>query len=171
MSSILLVTGGVGFARQVFEGERRGYWSQALPLVLEKYGYLGVATAGPEALEDERTWQANAAVLVARMPEGAWSGRALERMRGGRAQALIELPPPQLEEMLGVSGSAADAAGAVSPVDEELRARVGELTPVLSTRLQPPQVRPVERSPETDWQRLDVPIDGGQAEAWRALGW
>ena len=171
MTSILFVSGGAEYARRVFATERRGYWSQALPLVLEKHGYLGVKVAGPECLEDARTWEEHAVVLIARLAPEAWSAQTLALLAGGPAQVLIELPPPALEQRLGITATDASPAGAVSPTAPELRARVADVSPLLSTRVQAPKHGPVDRSPETDWSRRGVPISAAQAAAWRSLGW
>ena len=47
-ASMIVITGGTDFARHVYSEEQRGDWAQALPLVLEKLGYLDFETAGPE---------------------------------------------------------------------------------------------------------------------------
>lgn len=171
MAGILFVSGGAEYARRVYRTEHRGYWSQALPLVLEKHGYLDVNVGGPECLEDPRTWAEHAVVLIARLPPEAWSTEALALVADGPAQTLIELPPPALEARLGMAATDAPRAGAVSPTDPELRARVAEFSPLLSTRIQAPKRAPVDRRPETSWQRRGVPISTARAAAWRALGW
>ena len=171
VGSILFVSGGAGFARRVFQTEGRGYWSQALPLVLEKHGYLDVAMSGPESLEDPATWEEHAVVLIARLPPEAWTEQALALVGAGPAQALVELPPVTLEQRMGIISSEAPRAGAVSPTQPELRDRVAEFSPLLSTRIQEPKRGPVDRRPETNWQQRSAPISAQQAAAWRALGW
>ncbi len=171
VGSILFVSGGAEFARRVFQTEGRGYWSQALPLVLEKHGYLDVDTAGPESLEDPATWEEYAVVLIARLPPEAWTEQALALVGAGPAQALVELPPAAMEQRMGIISSEAPLAGAVSPTQPELRERVAEFSPLLSTRIQEPKRGPVDRRPETNWQERGAPISARQADAWRALGW
>ena len=171
-TSILLINGGEDFARDVYEREGRADWSRALPLVLEKLGYLGVATAGPEALEDPRTWERHAAILACRLPPGSWTPRALELAGSGRAQLLVELPPPELRERLGiVAAEPAPREGVVSAVDPELAAAVERLSTRSNAHLGPPQSRPVDRADGLAWNQVGAPIEPEQAERWRALGW
>ncbi len=171
--SILLITGGPEQARRVFRDERRGDWAQATPLVLEKLGYLGFAVAGPRTLADSRTWEEHAVVLVPRLGGDAWSPAALDlAAAAGRTQLLVELPPPALRELAGVT--AAEPAlrlGSVTAVAPDLRAAVAAVSVRDATHLEPPSSRPIDRAPELDWPRLDVPITPDQAERWRAPGW
>lgn len=171
-ASILLITGGAEFARDVYEHEGRADWAQAMPLVLEKLGYLGLATAGPAALGEPRTWERHAAVLVSRLPEGSWTPEALELAGSGRAQLLVEMPPRQLHERLGIlSAEPAGREGAVSATDAELAAAVAAASTRSNAYLQPPGSRPVDRAEGLGWNDVGVPIDAAQAERWRALGW
>ena len=171
-TSILLISGGANFARDVYEREGRADWAQAMPLVLEKLGYLGMTTAGPEALADPRAWERHAAILAPRLPAGAWSPAAVELAGSGRTQLLVELPPRELHERLGIlAAEPAGRDGMVSATDPELSAAVTAASTLSNTYLQSPRSRPVDRAEGLDWDELDVPIGAEQAERWRAPGW
>ena len=47
--ALLFIEAGRDFAGRVYNGERRGYWSSAFPLMLEKHGHMSVEVAGPDA--------------------------------------------------------------------------------------------------------------------------
>jgi len=169
---MVFVTGGDARAREVFATEGRADWSPALPLVLEKLGYLDFEVRGPESLTDEQLWRAAGVVLVARMPADQWSKRALELAGNGRARALIECPPPGLHGAFGIAGSSpASPIGAVAALPEDLRAAIAACTTWGVTRLEPPQSREIPRDRGLDWNQLGVPISAEQAERWRAPGW
>jgi len=171
-TSILLIDGGADFAREVYERERRADWAQAMPLVLEKLGYLGLSTAGPAALVEPRSWERHAAILVPRLPAGAWTPRAVALAGSGRAQLLTELPPRELHDRLGIlAAEPAGRDGVVTATDPELSAAVAETSTMTNTYLQPPRSRPVVRADGLGWEDLAVPIGAEQAERWRAPGW
>jgi SAM-dependent methyltransferase len=170
--SILLISGGARHARDVYAREGRGDWAQAMPLVLEKLGYLGIATAAPAALGDPSTWRRHAAILVPRLPRGAWPARALELIGSGRAQLLAELPPPELRARLGIlAAEPASREGRVRAVDRGLADAVAAASTRSNAYIHPPQSRPVERADGLAWEQLEVPIGAEQAQRWRALGW
>ena len=171
-ASILLIESGAGFAREVYEREGRGDWAQALPLVLEKLGYLGLETAAPGALADPRSWERHAAILVPRLPAGSWTPRAVALAGSGRAQLLTELPPRELHERLGIlTAEPAAREGVVTATEPELAAAVEAASTTTNAYLQPPRSRPVDRDEGLGWDELGVPIDAAQAERWRAPGW
>lgn len=171
-SGILAISGGDSVARRVFEEEGRADWAQALPLVLEKLGYLDMDVAGPEALGDAATWERYAAILVPKIPAGAWTPRAEELAASGRAQLLVELPPPGLRGRLGVtSARSAARSGIVSVIDPGLAEAVSCASTLSTARVEPPRSRPIDRVGELDWDRLDVPIEAGRAKRWRVPGW
>lgn len=171
-ASILLITGGADFARHVYEREERVDWAQAMPLVLEKLGYLGLATADPAALADPDTWDRHAAILVPRLPPGSWTPGAIELAGSGRAQLLVEHPPPGLYDRLGiVRADPASREGRVAATHPALRVAVEKLSTRSNTWLKPPESRPVDRAEELAWSRLEVPIGEEQARRWRAPGW
>jgi ubiquinone/menaquinone biosynthesis C-methylase UbiE len=171
-TSILLIDGGADFAREVYEREGRGEWAQAMPLVLEKLGYLGLETAAPAALADPRSWERHAAILVPRLPVGAWTPRAIALAGSGRAQLLAELPPRELHDRLGIlAAEPASREGAVTATDPELAAAVAAASTMSNAYLQPPRSRPVDRADGLGWDELGVPIGAIQAERWRAPGW
>jgi ubiquinone/menaquinone biosynthesis C-methylase UbiE len=171
-ASILLIDPGAGFARGVYEREGRGDWAQAMPLVLEKLGYLGLETAGPDALADPRSWERHAAILAPRLPAGAWTPRAVALAGSGRAGLLAELPPRQLHDRLGIlAAEPASREGSVAATDPELAAAVAAASTMSNAYLQPPRSRPVDRAAGLGWEELGVPIDAAQAQRWRAPGW
>jgi SAM-dependent methyltransferase len=167
-----LIGGGEELAREVYEREGRADWAQAMPLVLEKLGYLGLTTAGPEALADPRSWERYAAILVPRLPPGAWSARSIGLAGSGRAQLLVELPPRELHDKLGIlAAEPAAREGVVTATDPDLSAAVMTASTLSNAYLTPPRSRPVDRADGLDWSELGVPIAAEQAERWRALGW
>lgn len=171
-TSILLISGGADFAREVYDREGRADWAQAMPLVLEKLGYLGMATAGPDALADPRTWERHAAILVPRLPAGAWTPRAVELAGSGKAQLLTELPPRELHDRFGIlAAEPAAREGVVTATDPELSAAVAAASTLSNAYLQPPRSRPVDRADGLAWDELGVSIGAEQAERWRAPGW
>lgn len=172
MAGILFIDAGADHAREVYRREGRGAWAQAMPLVLEKLGYLGLETAPPAALADPRTWRRYAAILVPRLPAGAWTPPAVALAGSGRAQLLTELPPRELRERLGVlSAEPASREGVVRATEPGLAAAVAAASTMSNTYLQPPRSRPVERVAGLDWPDLGVPIDAAQAAGWRTPGW
>jgi ubiquinone/menaquinone biosynthesis C-methylase UbiE len=171
-ASILLIDGGADFAREVFEREGRGAWAQAMPLVLEKLGYLGLETATPAALADPRSWERHAAILVPRLPAEAWTPRAIALAGSGEAQLLVELPPRELHDRLGIlAAKPASREGIVTATEPKLAAAVATASTMSNAYLQPPRSRPVERADGLGWADLGVPIGAEQAERWRAPGW
>jgi ubiquinone/menaquinone biosynthesis C-methylase UbiE len=171
-ASILWIESGADFAREVYEREGRGAWAQAMPLVLEKLGYLGLETAGPAVLADPRTWERHAAILVPRLPAGAWTPRAVALAGSGRAQLLAELPPRELHDRLGIlAAEPAGREGVVTATDPGLAAQVAATSTLTNAYLQPPRSRPVDRAGGLGWDELGVPIGAEQAERWRAPGW
>jgi SAM-dependent methyltransferase len=171
-ASILLIDGGAERARDVYEREGRADWAQAMPLVLEKLGYLGLETAAPAALADPRTWERHAAILVPRLPAGAWSPRAVALAGSGRAQLLVELPPRELHDRLGIlAAEPAPRDGIVTATEPDLAAAVAATSTLTNAYLQPPRSRPVDRAEGLGWADLAVPIGAEQAERWRAPGW
>ena len=171
-TSILLITGGDDFAREVYDREGKADWAQAAPLVLEKLGYLGVETAPPAALGDPRVWERHAAILAPRLPATAWSPQAAELVGSGRAQLLVELPPPVLHDRLGIrAAEPAAREGVVKATDPELAAAIAESSTLSNAYLQTPRSRPVDRAPGLGWREVGVPIAAEQAERWRVLSW
>ena len=172
VASILLIHGGDEFARTVFSQEGHADWAQAMPLVLEKLGYLDFEVTGPDALLDPDMWRRRAAVLIARLPAEAWSQRSLESVKRATAPTLIELPPPALAETLGLrSVEASPGEGVVAALAEWLRDSISAATSLSSTRIEPPGSRPVDLDPEMRWESLAVPLTPAQAGAWRTPGW
>lgn len=171
-ASILWIDAGAEHARGIYEHEGRGAWAQAMPLVLEKLGYLGLQTSGPAALADPLTWERHAAILVPRLPAGSWTPRAAALAGSGRAQLLVELPPRALHDRLGIlAAEPASREGVVTATEPRLAAAVAATSTLSNAYLQPPRSRPVERRDGLGWRDLGVPIGAEQAERWRAPGW
>lgn len=171
MPSTLFVHGGEEFARRVFRDESRGYWSAAFPLVLEKHGYLDFDVAGPEALARPETWARYPVVVVARVPESAWTPEAVEHLRGG-PETLVEGPLPRaLAQELGLRSQPADPEGHVVLADPALAEAAQSHGWGSGTRLGTATSRPIERAAELEWSSVGAPITEQQATAWRAAGW
>jgi len=171
--SILLVTGTDDQARARYAREGRGDWAQAFGTVLEKHGYLAFEEAGPAALADPATWARPGVVLVARMPDEAWTDAVVDRVAAGPAQVLLEHPPARLlQEHLRISASVpADAEGVVTAATPELAAAVARRAPLTGTRLAAPDRVAVALDPARHWAQLDVPVSAEQADAWSRPGW
>jgi ubiquinone/menaquinone biosynthesis C-methylase UbiE len=171
-TSILLIDGGTDLAREVYEREGRADWAQAMPLVLEKLGYLGLQTARPAALADPRTWEQHAVILAPRLPAGAWTPRAVALAGSGKAQLLTEMPPRELHDRLGIlAAEPAGREGVVTVTEPGLAAAVAATSTMSNAYLQPPRSRPVDRADGLAWDQLGAPIGEAQAERWRAPGW
>ena len=172
-TGVAIVHGGDTFARSVYENEGRGYWAIALPLVLEKHGYLDVSVLGAESLEDPDTWECHAAVLVARLPDGAWSPTAIALARQAPGLALVEGPlPPELCVQLGVESEPASREGRLIVMERALGRATHAFSPPVGSWVRGPTTRQTERDPKFNWNALDgVPIGQEQAAAWRAAGW
>jgi hypothetical protein len=174
LAGILLIHGGDGFAREVYRWEGRGYWSQALGVVLEKHGYLAFEEAGPEALLDPRTWRKYAVVIVARLPEGSWSEEAVAGALGARGCVLVEGPlPGALAQRVGIERMRGlDCEGSVTISDDHLRHLVSAFGMGDRVRIGASVSRPIPREPERNWDASgSVPISAEQAAAWRRPGW
>jgi len=169
--SILLVTGTDDQARARYAREGRGDWAQAFGAVLEKHGYLAFEQAGPTALADPSTWGRPGVVLVARMPDEAWTDELIDRLAAGPAQVLLEHPPARLREHLGIAAAPADPEGIVTAATPELAEAVARHAPLTGTRLAPPERVAVDLDPARHWSRLDVPVTPEQAAAWARPGW
>ena len=174
LATTLFIHGGDDFARSVFRTEGRGYWSQALPLVLEKHGYLAVETAGPDALRDTELLRDYSAVLVARLPPGVWTPHIAQRATDGTVPVLVEGPLPSvLLETLGID-SARDSHpyGSVKVVDPDLLEAAARFGHPAGGDIGETQTRPIPREPRLDWQSIEaVPLSPQQARAWRARSW
>ena len=175
MPGILFVHGGDDFARAIFSREGRGYWAQALPLVLEKYGYVGVDLAGPESLTDPRVFERYDAVLVARLPAGTWTESLAERAVDGRAGVLSEGPlPAPLAVALGVRPGRrpSDHDGQLVVVDPRLREAASAFGVAAGGRIVASRGAAATRAPASEWRALgSVPLDGEQAAAWKKRSW
>jgi hypothetical protein len=107
---MLVVRADAGFAREIFRREGRGLWSQALPLVLEKHGYLGVELAGPEAMRRPDLWRRHGCAVVTRLPDDVWSDAVVERIAASDVPVLIEGPAPAAVRAAATAGPGAPAS-------------------------------------------------------------
>ena len=159
MARVLIIHGGQEFARRVYQEEGRGYWTAALPLVLEKHGIAGVTVEGPERLSDPRIWDEYDAVLVGRLPEGSWSRDAVDRAIAAPGGAVVEGPvPEEVAVALGVTAAPAGGEGHLEAIDARLRSLAAEYGVAADGWVNGGTSRPIDRSPELDWARLGVPI-------------
>jgi hypothetical protein len=173
VSGILFVRGDERHARGVARDEGHGYWSAALPLVLEKHGHLGIRCAGPEALEDAALLRSASTVLVASLPHGAWSGAAVRSIFGASAAVLIEGPlEPALASKLEIESDRAELEGTVTVGDADLKQRAARYGADAGGTLARPTTRPVAREPQWRWQGLSqVPVTAELAQIWQQPGW
>ncbi|MES1247928.1 MAG: hypothetical protein ABUS54_09680 [Actinomycetota bacterium] len=175
MPGILFVHASDDHARDVFSRGGRVYWSRAFQVVLEKYGYLDVVVAGPDALDHADTADRYDLVLVARQPEGFWNTALLERLTQGRARTLVDGPAPQaVASVLGVNatdelGPSGVFRGLSGPFNRAALDRYGTVS---ATRVAPTTSSKEQRvAPHLHWSRLNVPISSAQAAAWRVPTW
>lgn len=173
LSGILFICGDARHAQAVARDDGHGYWSAALPLVLEKHGVGGVRTAGPEALTDAELLRSAGAVLVATLPDGAWSQAALRSLTGSGAEVLVEGPlDPALAAQLGLEAEAAGHEGTVTVGDPDLKARAVRHGADPGGKVAAATSRPVPREDEWAWQTIpEVPLSEAQARIWREPGW
>jgi 2-polyprenyl-3-methyl-5-hydroxy-6-metoxy-1,4-benzoquinol methylase len=171
-ASLLVIMRGEEAARAAFEAGEPVEWARALPLLLEKHGYLEFEVAPPSALCDRRRWSRHAAILVPRLSRSEWTEEAITAMFEGSAQALLEMPPQDVLARIGVEAvEPASREGVFMPVDVELKEDVARRSVLGSTRLEGPQSRPVDRDSEQDWRHLAVPIDPELARRWGEPAW
>jgi hypothetical protein len=158
--------------RAVYAREHRGYWSAALPCVLQKRG-IPVTVAGPEALADPAVLAAHATVLIARQQPGVWSPELVERVVALPGGAVVEGPAPAVvAERLGVLDTgAAEPTGAFQVTSAELREAGSSYGAVPGGSFGLGTSRPVELDRGQRWPVTLVPLSEEQATAWRARGW
>lgn len=171
---VLFIHGGHDHARRRFREEAEADWSQGLSLVLEKYGYLAVTERDATALADRELWQEHACVLIARLPEEAWTPEAVEMVQSGQTQVLLEAPlPPALMSALGATRTGRLAGEmTITSASAELSRTANAHGMGCGGRVGPVKTRVLPRSDAQDWANLDgVPLEPSQAEVWRKPGW
>ena len=168
---VLFVHGGDDQADAAYRGGH-GDWSQALPVVLEKYGHLCLDVAVPEELSGV-TVDDYACLLVASLPEETWDRGLADLVIDGAKPSLVERPPPAVARTLGVTR--ADYGGIEATVvgrAPELRRRAAAYGASPSARVKPPTTRPIAYDERRHWSALPgVDITQEQAEAWAAPPW
>lgn len=170
--TVLLVLAGRDVERDTFGRERRGYWSAALPCVLEKYGFAA-SVAGPEVFADPDRLQADPVRLIARQGIGVWSEELVTRLAGLPGATLIEGPlPAVVATALGVRDTGAAARdGAFQVIDAELREAGRAFGPTPGGTVGTGTARPIQLHEANLWPNTSAPISEDQAQAWRAPGW
>lgn len=170
--TVLVILGGRDLERDTFVRERRGYWSAALPCVLEKYG-LPAAVSGPEALADLELLRAHPVRLLARQGTGVWSDALVQRLSELPGTTLIEGPlPAVVATALGVRDiGAASRDGAFQVIDPELREAGSGFGSVPGGTVGTGTARPIPLEQSNLWPNTEAPITQEQASAWRSPGW
>lgn len=173
VNGIQFIGGGPGAARFAYNVEHRGYWSAALPLVLEKHGFLDLTVAGPERLRERDVFDRAAVTVVARQTDAAWTPELAERARATRAGVIVEGPlAAPVAETLGIEQLGPyTGEGSIAIMHHTLRSAAGRYSDVAGGQIGRGTSRPVDHDPHLDWTALPVPIDPRQADAWRAPGW
>ena len=168
MSRILFVHGGDECARDAF-AKGRAYWSQALPLVLEKHGLVSVS------VQEVPGWSSEShdAVLVAGLPAEVWTRELAESLRDGTVPSLLEGPlPGDVLAVLGVEDlGKRPREGTVRVVDPALRQAASAYGMPVHADLAATTASEIARPAELEWRALGVPLTDAQASAWRAEGW
>jgi hypothetical protein len=174
---LLFLHGGAELGRHVLAVERRGYWSPALPVVLEKHGYIAVDARGPEALTDPELFSSYDCAIIGRLADDAWRDEVLDAVLGSGIPVLFEPPlPARLREALGILS--AEPIGQQSHdlllnlTDVALAAQTRSFGYAGGGRIRPPRSDPDEREQRIDWATLgSVPLEADQAAAWREPGY
>jgi hypothetical protein len=174
MKSMLFVHAGDDHARSLYAEEGRAYWSQALPLVLEKHGYLDVEAGDLAALSNTDIWDRFGVVLIARLPEKTWTSDLVERVTKARARVVVEGPlPAGLEHALGVTSEPVTTDdGTVRVVDPQLHEAAAKFGFPPGGTFAPPVAREVPLAPDRAWNSFKaIPINPRQNAAWQKRGW
>ena len=170
---ILVVVGGADYARRVYSTEHRGYWTAALPLVLEKHGLLDFEVRAPNQVDRADLLRSYDCVLIGRLGDEEWSDDFASALLECGRPVLVEAPHPgALVAELGIIDS--------RPAAGPLRVRCGpELTAAADTFGLPAggqvigsRAKRMDRAPELDW-RSAAPglISEACAHAWAQTGW
>jgi hypothetical protein len=170
LPGLLFLHGGPEAAHAAY---RQGHadWSAALPVVLEKLGYLAFDARGPEGFADMRRYDA---ALIARMPLGWWTPERVDVLLESRVPVLLEGPvPAALGRAVGVRDAAPlEREGRLMTSDRALADAAAAYGQGGGTRIQAAISRPVDRDAAVHWTAVDgVPITEAQAAAWREPAW
>ena len=168
-----MVIAGDDHARHCARDKGRAYWSAALPIVLEKHGYLDFEVRDPSVLEDRDALTGRAGVLVGALPEAAWTSRMLGVLDESPCPVLLESPLPEpVLRLLGVTRcTPLEPSGhlVLSPdAGERVVARGGRLGAPVAER----RISTVRADPSMHWSCLagDL-ITPEMADAWRETSW
>ncbi len=161
----------------MIERERRGYWSPALPIVLEKNGYLGVESHPPSAVSDTGFLRAFDCGIVARLQADSWRDELIEALLRSERPLLLEPPlPRRLLQELGISSAEPLAPPlpdlTLSITDAGIAERAGSFGYRTGGRIGPPRSHQGPGEQRNDWSALGtVPLEPDQAAAWREPGY
>ncbi|MHB8656846.1 MAG: hypothetical protein ACYC91_02675 [Solirubrobacteraceae bacterium] len=171
---MLFLHGGEAHTRNVYRDQGRGDWARALPLVLEKHGYMAFESLSCTHFDPRELSRFDCA-LIARLPAAAWSDALLKAFFDSGVPCLFEMPASQsLRDRLGILGAESSEADSLQIVrmSTDIRRQAAALGREIGGRLGPPKIRYVERDPSMDWASIpSVPITSAHAERWSARGW
>jgi hypothetical protein len=172
MPGLLFLRGDPEQQRRVFRQEKRGLWSSALPLVLEKNGFMAFGEVDEDGLREALAGAAPDCLLVSRLTPEQGVRLAAPLLDWG-GPTMFEGPlPRELHAALGITATRpASGIGSVVAVAPGVSDRAREYGYPAGGHLGPPAVRDAIRNERTDWSRLNVPITAQQAQAWRNIGW
>ncbi len=166
-----MITASADQARVYAQENRRGYWSRALPVVLEKHGLLDVEVHAHDAVAAADL--AGAGVVLAGHAAGSpWTAELVAWALSGQGELIAEGPlPPPLEERLGVRSRPAPRAGSLLVTDGALRSSSLRYGDAVGGHVNLGEWDRSEREPAMDWAALRVPIGLERAAAWHGPGW
>ena len=175
MSTILVIDAGPDAARRRFREEGLADWTGAATLALEKHGFLGFDRATADALPDGDALRRYGAIVVAPLPEAAWTEGLADALRASGRPLLLDGPLPNraLTLVPGVADTGPLAPeGSIQVDDTPVRQASMRYGFPASGRMGTGTSRPVDRRENLDWTQFEgVPITQAQAEAWRRPSW
>jgi hypothetical protein len=172
MTAILHVHAGESQGRATFARQRRARWASALPVVLEKHGYLDVRSCSAEMALEELAANPPALTIITQLAPEQWGRELADALTTGPFAVLLELPPRSLHPALGITSAApAPGEGRLSACEPRFEVAVRRRAGSASAKVSGPISRPVPILPEMLWPSTDAPFDENQAAAWNAPGW
>ena len=172
VTALLHVHPGDGAARSAFDRERRVAWATALPVVLEKHGYLDVASCAAEDAPAAIASGAPAVVVVTRLAPEQWTDELVATLLAGPFAVLCERPPAALHAALGIATAApAPHEGRLVACAPGFERAVRERAGAAAAKIAGPISHPVPIDPALLWPATGAPIAPDRAAAWNAPGW
>src|SRR4051812_27361955 len=171
--NLLVITSGPDAARATFRDEGRGLWSEAVALVLEKHGFVGLETATATQAESMALEEYDA-IVAGRLTEDAWTRLLTERILALDIPVLLEAPlPAPLREAAGIARvKPTRQSYSLTVIDSELYELAAAYGAAPGGRVIPSISKPVDRDSRLDWQAVGGDyLDEAQAAAWREPGW